>query len=330
MRVELFFKTTAELCNLVRFLTTFNGCKFHSFNLANKDKNDPIVRNVESIKETFPKADICAHYSLKYNTAKTPELAFDRFRRFLGDVKDRGASEVLLVSGGGEKKIFNSLVCLRMLSDSLCGSFEHIGVDLSVAYNPYFPDPAARILENQRLQDKLSTGIVSNVYLQFGSDIDLLKEGLDFLKTVCDGRRSSSSESKYTGKPIKIIGSVFIPSKQLLARMRFRPWNGVFLSEEFLSSVEGAERIVKEMLSLYQQYDVELLIETAFRNESEAEHLLDLLSAAGIRETNALLEKGATVVADSCDSSEVAVPSSTDIPAVHTTLPASKRQRKMQ
>ena len=41
-------------------------------------------------------------------------------------------------------------------------------------------------------------------------------------------------------------GSVFLPSRKLLAQMKFRPWNGVFLSDEYLGSVEAATAITRD------------------------------------------------------------------------------------
>ncbi len=44
-----------------------------------------------------------------------------------------------------------------------------------------------------------------------------------------------------------MLGSLLIPSKRLLAQMKFRPWKGVFLSEEYLSDVEAADTITRQV-----------------------------------------------------------------------------------
>ncbi len=59
--------------------------------------------------------------------------------------------------------------------------------------------------------------------------------------------------------------------------MRFRPWNGVFLSEGYLSSVDAAMRVTKKLLAVYAEYDVIPLVETAIRNEAELATLQELL-----------------------------------------------------
>ena len=49
-----------------------------------------------------------------------------------------------------------------------------------------------------------------------------LERGLDYIKTL--GRDSPA--------PLPVLGSVLLPSKKLIAQMKFRPWGGVFLSSE--------------------------------------------------------------------------------------------------
>lgn len=61
--------------------------------------------------------------------------------------------------------------------------------------------------------------------------------------------------------------------------MKFRPWSGVFLSEEYLSSVEAATRLTKEILACYRQNEVIPLLETPLRTEqdiADAHSLMEL------------------------------------------------------
>ena len=59
--------------------------------------------------------------------------------------------------------------------------------------------------------------------------------------------------------------------------MKFRPWSGLFLSEEYLSSVESANLITKEIIELYNQFNVEILIETALRTPAEVTNMINLI-----------------------------------------------------
>jgi hypothetical protein len=111
---------------------------------------------------------------------------------------------------------------------------------------------------NRRLRSKLNSGLVVSVWLQFGSDVEALRSGLKFLQNEitrrcsahlvcfstppflesltspcvclpCDDRRQRRRPTQ-----MRVYGSVFLPSRQFLARMKFRPWNGVHLSKKYL------------------------------------------------------------------------------------------------
>ena len=105
--------------------------------------------------------------------------------------------------------------------------------------------------------------------------MQLLAEGLRFLRGI-------DSSAATGGPPLRLYGSCFVPSRQLLARMRFRPWNGVFLDETYLSSVEAAEAVTCEAMRLYAEFGVETLVETAITSRSEWENAERLL----LRHTN--------------------------------------------
>jgi hypothetical protein len=62
--------------------------------------------------------------------------------------------------------------------------------------------------------------------------------------------------------------------------MKFRPWNGVFLSEEYLESVEAAEAITARLLQAYAEHGVAPLVESAVRSEQELERVQQLLGSA--------------------------------------------------
>ena len=58
----------------------------------------------------------------------------------------------------------------------------HAPVPFHVAFNPYIEDPAEAAEERKRLQSKLQTGLVAGVYLQTGSALDRLEDGLKYLQ----------------------------------------------------------------------------------------------------------------------------------------------------
>ena len=74
-----------------------------------------------------------------------------------------------------------------------------------------------------------------------------------------------------------------IPSKQLLAQFKFRPWNGVYFSDEFLSSVERAEAITAQLLATYHCERIIPLVESKVSKEEHLQRAVGMLAhAAGV------------------------------------------------
>jgi hypothetical protein len=174
--------------------------------------------------------------------------------------------------------------------------------DLYVAFNPYLPDPQQHAAELARLEPKLATGRVAGVYLQMGTDLTRLTSGLQHLHHLLEQQQqqrpqqhSSSQEAQQLGKAAEqqqqpagqtlcvVYGSVFLPTPRLLAQMRFRPWNGVFLSEEYLSSVPAADSITRQLLRVYAAHGVVPLVESAVKREADMQQLQELLQSAGFK-----------------------------------------------
>jgi len=121
---------------------------------------------------------------------------------------------------------------------------------LGCCYNPHIggildPEggPAEASVEFDRLIAKLKTGVVTEIWLQFGADTNELDRNLSRLEAYLseESRKSRKSRGKERGKEreVRIIGSLFIPSKSWLAKMKFRCWSGCYLGTqdgEYLSS----------------------------------------------------------------------------------------------
>jgi hypothetical protein len=142
---------------------------------------------------------------------------------------------VLLVSGGGKKKAFDSVAALQALQQQQAQAQARGSAPrppplppLAVAFNPYLPDAAAAAAERARLRAKLQTGLVSAVYLQMGTDLGRLQAGLacvrEALQELGLGTATQQAQQQQHGQArgVALYGSVFLPSKRLLAQMRFR------------------------------------------------------------------------------------------------------------
>jgi len=249
-RIELFFKSDAELRERVRLLSAEG---FAAFSLVNKHNDDRMLEWLDACLAEAPDASVCVHYSLKYNKSKAgADATFGRFSAHLKALDTRGyghRAEVLLISGSGTKTPLDTVTCLEKLARER--SAEEGLTKVGVAFNPYYEDRTQAELERSRLRKKLATRQVDTVWLQFGSDTTLLEQSLQWL----------TSELEEEVRPRRVVGSLFLPTKQLIAQQRFRPWNGVFLSSEYLSGPEGAEAITIELLRIYAHFGVEILVE---------------------------------------------------------------------
>ena len=202
---------------------------------------------------------------------------------------------------------------------------------IAVAYNPYFPSPQDQHEENQRLIQKLQVTttmttrgasggtttttttqpqqtqtVVRKIYFQFGTDLQKLKTGIEFVQhqialatshstagsstTNVDEEEAPNTrtpEQKTKQNPsagsstITVAGSLFVPSAKLIAQQQFRPWKGVYLTPDFLRGPQPAGQIIVEMLKLYRQHDMELLWEApGIRTEKDLATILDLMHRA--------------------------------------------------
>ena len=247
MRLELFFKTAAELNLLLQNSRTLGIYPYLSkVNLANKAKNErkDLLKSASTIlrcsADNDSEQDICLHYSMKNHKAQTVQESVEMFTDCVKKASSISASSasryvrgILLCSGGGkEKPKADTIEVLKTLPLSSTPA----NISLGVAFNPYEVDIQN---ENRRLKEKLLYKGARG-YVQFGSDVIKVKEGMEFILEL-NGERSLEGK-----EPLKVVGSVMIPSKQLLARFRFRPWAGLMLSEEFLNNIDVADKTVRD------------------------------------------------------------------------------------
>ncbi len=255
MRFELFFKDLKDLRKVLEFYQKNNLCKV---NIPCKAK---LKRKLllDSISTTMSRRNfrLAPHFSIAYEFDRTKERTMKKLYTFME--KTHGVEEILLVSGSQKRKGLDSLSALQEISSS----GKHKEARFGVAFNPYLPADEM-MLERKRLQQKVETGLVSTVYLQFGTDLKKLKTEITALV--------SNSRHQF-----KIVGSVFIPSRQFLAQFRFRPWRGVFCSEKYLNDIEYAMTFTQNLFRAYADLNIEPLVETALRKDSDVSLLRRLV-----------------------------------------------------
>jgi len=99
---------------------------------------------------------------------------------------------------------------------------------------------------------KISSGFINSIWFQYGTDIKVLQDELNYLKKAvkCD--------------KLDLFGSLLIPSKQFIARFKFRPWKEVYISEKCLYSLEKFFDFTSDLVCFYKKNNITPVIESDF------------------------------------------------------------------
>jgi hypothetical protein len=270
IRLEISFKTYDELRSILSFCKENNLSRIN-IPCKNTLKKEFLLNSIKLSREEFPNIDIIPHFSILYEFRRNKFNTQNYFIKFLNVVKSLGCHRVLLVSGSQKRATLDSISTLFFLKDNPL--FLNDNFSLGVAFNPYLPGHMFDE-EIQRLVKKLKSGIVSSIWIQFGTDIQLLESRLGMLKNVI----LLSSNTNNKNLDINFFGSILIPSKQFLARFKYRPWKGVYCSNEFLESVDYANTFVRKLLRTYMQYEILPVIETRVSSKDQLNNLDKLIN----------------------------------------------------
>jgi hypothetical protein len=153
-------------------------------------KEDQLLEWVRAVQRGLPGADVCCHWSIKQHYKRGPEGTHSILADFLAGLAQTASSQghdglpsVMLVNGSGPKRPYTTVTALEMLQAGSQDATE--SAPLHVCFNPYFPDESDRESERQRLRAKLQAGTLHGVWLQMGSDSDLLRQGIDHVHKLC-------------------------------------------------------------------------------------------------------------------------------------------------
>ncbi len=270
IRLEISFKTFDELRSILSFCKKNNLSKIN-IPCKNTLKKEFLLNSIKLSREEFPSIDIIPHFSILYEFRRNKFNTQNYFIKFINVVKSLGCKQVLLVSGSQRRATLDSVSTLLFLKDNPL--FLNDNFSLGVAFNPYL---SCHMIDEEieRLANKLKSGLVSSVWIQFGTDIQLLESRLGMLKNII---LSTSNNNKILD--INLFGSILIPSKQFLARFKYRPWKGVYCSNEFLESVDFANTFVRNLLRIYMQYQILPVIENRVSSEDQLNTLDNLINS---------------------------------------------------
>ncbi len=270
IRLEISFKSFDELR---RILTFYQRNDLYDINIPCKNnlKKDFLLESIKISREEFPHIDIIPHFSILHEFKRNRTNTQDSFLNFLQSVNKLGCKHVLLVSGSQKRSSLDAVSSLSMLNDNPIVFNQDLSI--GVAFNPYLQ---GFLFDEEvlRLEKKLQSGLVNSIWIQFGTDYNLLKSRIEILSNIISMKTHKNPQIPN----IALFGSIFIPSKQFLNRFKFRPWKGVFCSNEFLESVDFANNSIIELLKIYRHYKICPLIENTITSEDQLNRLKMILN----------------------------------------------------
>ncbi len=250
VRFEISFRNFDELEEKINFCIKN---KIKKINIPCKGilKKNFLLEIIEYIGKNYKDLEVIYHYSLFHQYSRNREISYENFLNFVEKAIYFKNNEILIISGSRKKNNFEVLNLLDNLNKDRFNKLK-----LGVAFNPYYEEINQIKLERQRLIKKLDSGLISSIWLQFGSDHNRLLEEIIYLNKYL-----SNYKNIWGNKP-NIFGSMLIPSKQFQARFKFRPWRGVFLSNAYLNNIDVAENLTQKILEIYLKNNIQPLVET--------------------------------------------------------------------
>jgi len=246
LRFELSFKNITQLENKLNF------CKLNRIKNLNIPCKGPIKKDffnatIKYITNNHQEFNVTYHYSLYHQYSQNKEKSYQDLLAFLKNSYSNRNYEILLVSGSNKKKNFDSIDALGFLKKE-----KNLKIKLGTAYNPYLKKHYNIYSERDRFERKFSTRLITSIWFQYGTDIEVLQNELTYLKNV-------AKEEK-----LNLFGSLFIPSKQFIARFKFRPWKEVYISEKCLYALENFFDFTNDLVSFYKKNNITPVIESDF------------------------------------------------------------------
>jgi len=223
-----------------KLISLLSNNSINKISITNKKYNTSIESIIQKIQTINPRLEIVPYYSLKYHQQSSLQDTALTFIQQLKLYQDLGVKEVLLISGVPKPK-YDTRQVLEILSKNY--QSEKLP-QLAVAYNPFLTELDLEI-ENNTIENKVTSGIISSFYLQIGIDLTKIKESIQYLRQLQPN--------------LNIYLSLINPTPTRLAQFQYRPWKGVYLPQEYLQSVSNAIKINESIYNLAQELNVSII-----------------------------------------------------------------------
>ena len=259
LRFELSFKNISQLEKKLNFckLNKIKNINIPCKGVIKKELYDSTIKFISS---NFREFNVTYHYSIYHQYSKNKEKSYQDFLDFLRNSYSNKNYEVLLVSGSNKKKNFDVINVLNNLKKE-----KNLKVKLGIAYNPYLEKYYEVSSERERFERKISSGLINSIWFQYGTDIKELQNVVSYL----------NKNAKY-GK-LNLFGSLFIPSKQFIARFKFRPWKEVYISEKCLFALDNFFDFTSDLVSFYKNNNITPVIESDFSSLEKLDSVYSFL-----------------------------------------------------
>ena len=259
LRFELSFKNISQLENKLNF------CKLNRIKNLNIPCKGPIKKDffnntIKYISNNHQEFNVTYHYSLYHQYSQNKEKSYQDLLAFLKNSYSNRNYEILLVSGSNKKNNFDSIDVLRDIKKE-----KNLKVKLGVAYNPYLKKYYKISSERERFEKKISTGLINSIWFQYGTDIKVLQNEFTYIKKVAKHKK------------INLFGSLLIPSKQFIARFKFRPWKEVYISEKYLYDLDNFFDFTSDLVSFYKNNNITPVIESDFSSLEKLDSVYSFL-----------------------------------------------------
>ena len=251
LRFELSFKNISQLEYKLNFCK-FNKIKNINIPCKGLIKKELFNKTIKYISKNFQEFNVTYHYSLYHQFSKNKENSYQQFLGFIKNSNLNRNYEILLVSGSSKKKNFDVINVLSNIEKE-----KNLKVKFGVAYNPYLQKYYNDFSERERFEKKISSGFINSIWFQYGTDINVLKDEISYLKRIIKDKK------------IKLFGSLFIPSKQFVARFKFRPWKEVYISEKCLFALDSFFDFTSDLVSFYKNNNITPVIESDFSSSEK-------------------------------------------------------------
>jgi len=251
IRFELSFKNISQLEKKLNFCR-LNNIKNINIPCKGLIKKELFNSTFNFISKNFHEFNVTYHYSLYHQYSKNKNKSYQDFLDFVKNSQINRNYESVLVSGSNKKKNFDTVDVLDYLKKE-----KNLKVKLGIAYNPYLKKYYIISSERERYERKISTGLINSIWFQYGTDIKVLQNELTYLKKIAKDEK------------LNLFGSLFIPSKQFIARFKFRPWKEVYISEKYLFALDNFFDFTSDLVSFYKNNNINPVIESDFSSSEK-------------------------------------------------------------